>query len=108
MGTYSQRSDVTIAFLVRTTDDEGVRKETESETNLYGDVLLANVKDSYQNLTLKTMDMLEWTSNYCSKADYVLTADDDMSINVENLLKFIGKIEEDDRKVPKFPRLSSV
>jgi hypothetical protein len=101
-GHYNQRSDVTIAFLVGKTDDEGVNKKIKSEVNLYGDVLLANFQDSYQNLTLKTMAMLEWTRYYCSKADYVLKADDDMFINVENLLKFIRKIEEEDRKVPKF------
>jgi hypothetical protein len=43
---YNQRSDVAIfAFLVEKTDDEGVKKEIESEVNLYGDVLLANFKD---------------------------------------------------------------
>jgi beta-1,3-galactosyltransferase 1 len=68
---------VTIAFLVGKTDDEGVNKKIKSEFNLYGDVLLANFQDSYQNLTLKTMAMLEWTRYYCSKADYVLEADDE-------------------------------
>jgi hypothetical protein len=101
-GHYTLRSDVAIAFLLGKTDDEDVKKEMESEMNLYDDILLANFKDSYKNLTLKTMAMLEWTSSYCSKADYLLKADDDMFINVENLLKFIEKKGDEDRKEPKF------
>jgi hypothetical protein len=93
---------VAIAFLLGKTDDEDVKKEMELEMNLYDDILLANFKDSYKNLTLKTMAMLEWTSRYCSKADYLLKADDDMFINVENLLNFIEKKGDEDRKEPKF------
>jgi hypothetical protein len=101
-GHYTLRSDVAIAFLLGRTDDEDVKKKMELEMNLYDDILLANFKDSYKNLTLKTMAMLEWTSSYCSKADYLLKADDDMFINVENLLHFIEKKGDEDRKEPKF------
>jgi hypothetical protein len=101
-GHYTLRSDVAIAFLLGKTDDEDVKKEMELEMNLYDDIILANFKDSYKNLTLKTMAMLEWTSSYCSKADYLLKADDDMFINVENLLHFIEKKGDEDKKEPKF------
>jgi hypothetical protein len=101
-GHYTLRSDVAIAFLIGKTDDEDVKKKMELEMNLYDDILLANFKDSYKNLTLKTMAMLEWTSSYCSKADYLLKADDDMFINVGNLLKFIESKGEEDKKEPKF------
>jgi hypothetical protein len=101
-GHYTLRNDVAIAFLIGKNEDD-VKKEMESEMHLYDDILLANFNDSYKNLTLKTMAMLEWTSSYCSKADYLLKADDDVFINVENLLKFIEKIEGDgNMKEPKF------
>jgi small-conductance mechanosensitive channel len=101
-GHYGLRNDVAIAFILGRTDNEDVQKEKEIEMNLYDDILLANVKDSYKNSTLKSMAMLEWTGRYCSKADYLLKADDDVFINVENLIKFIEKVGDEDKNEPKF------
>jgi hypothetical protein len=92
-GHYAHRSDVIIAFLIGETNQTDIVDGLKQEMALYNDILQANLKDSYQNLTLKTMAMLEWTSSYCSMAEYLLKSDDDMFINVDNLLEFIDKID---------------
>jgi hypothetical protein len=65
----------------------------ETEKHLYDDLIVANFKDSYDNLTLKTMSTLEWMDSYCNQSEYILKTDDDMFINVPNLLSFIEKID---------------
>jgi hypothetical protein len=94
-GHYTLRSDVAIAFLIGKTDDLNTIDGLNQEMALYDDIIQANFQDSYQNLTLKSMAMLEWTSSYCSKAEFLLKADDDMFINVDNLLEFIDKVDKD-------------
>ena len=44
--------------------------------------------DNYFNLTLKTISMMKWISDYCYKVKYVLKVDDDMFVNMQNLTDF--------------------
>jgi len=102
-GHYHQRSDVGIAFLLgRTLDqtDSTIAKEFE----LYSDIIQANIIDSYTNLTLKSVAMLEWVDNYCNQAKFILKTDDDMFINIPKLLNFLTKHSKDKRKI--FGRLA--
>jgi hypothetical protein len=96
-GHYTLRRDVAIAFLIGKTGDLNTIDGLNHEMALYDDIITANFQDSYQNLTLKSMAMLEWTSSYCSKAEYLLKADDDMFINVDNLLRFVDTADKNDR-----------
>ncbi|KAL0268796.1 UNVERIFIED_CONTAM: hypothetical protein PYX00_010611 [Menopon gallinae] len=97
-GHYQLRKDVAIAFIVGRSPDvkESVIRE---ENDLYGDIILANFVDSYNNLTLKTVSILEWVDNYCGQAKFVLKTDDDMFINIPKLLQFIGNHLKDKRKI---------
>jgi len=47
--------------------------------------------DSYNNLTLKTISMLEWSMEHCPKAQYVLKTDDDMYIHFPVLWDLLDK-----------------
>jgi|GEM_PF-5799197 len=97
-GHYHQRNDIAIAFLLGRTppqDQAAINKEAA----LYNDIIQANFIDSYNNLTLKTISMLEWVDNYCHKVKFVLKTDDDMFINVPKLLTFLSKHVKDKRKI---------
>jgi hypothetical protein len=98
-GHYTLQRNVAIAFLIGKTNDLNTIDGLNYEMALYDDIIQANFQDSYQNLTLKTMAMLEWTSSYCSKAEFLLKADDDMFINVQNLLQFIDKMDRSEVKI---------
>ncbi|XP_050426451.1 uncharacterized protein LOC126836838 [Adelges cooleyi] len=63
------------------------------ENQRYGDIVQTNVRDTYTNLTLKSIAALEWTLEYCRWARYVLKTDDDMFIDVQRLLIFIRNFE---------------
>lgn len=75
------------------TPNTTIQDELSTEQSLYQDLIIANFIDSYDNLTLKTMSMLEWMKDYCNQSEYLLKTDDDMFINVGNLLAFVGRIE---------------
>ena len=90
-GHYRLRSDLNIAFLIGSTNDKQVSEDLQVENKLYGDMICAQFVDSYNNLTLKTISMLEWVDNYCNHVSFILKTDDDMFINIPKLLNFIEK-----------------
>lgn len=80
---------VAIAFCVGTTSKPEVQAGILQEEDTYGDIIQGNFIDSYDNLTLKTVSILEWIDNYCPRAKFVLKTDDDMFINIPKLLEFV-------------------
>lgn len=86
-GHYAARADVALAFVLGA-PPAALRAAVEAEDALYGDVIVGRSLDSYSNLTLKTLSMLEWTDTYCPRAPRLLKTDDDMFINIPRLLEF--------------------
>ena len=103
-GHYSQRSDVNTAFLLGSTNDSRLANDLRDENNLYGDLISGRFLDSYNNLTLKTVSLLEWVDNYCNNIKFILKTDDDMFINIPKLLSFIEKHAKEERTI--FGRLA--
>lgn len=89
-GHFRARSDVAIAFVLGQAP-AALEAALVAEDALYGDLIVGNSVDSYQNLTLKTISMLEWKLQYCPQAPYLLKTDDDMFINVPRLLSHVDK-----------------
>lgn len=90
-GHFATRRDVKLAFMLGITYNVSINEQINNEEFLYGDIIRGKFIDTYDNLTLKTISMLEWVDNYCPKAAFVLKTDDDMYINVSRLLAFIAK-----------------
>lgn len=88
-GHYGIRRDISIAFILGRTQDQRIDDQLAAENYMYSDLIRGNFVDSYKNLTLKTISLLEWTSANCPNATYLLKTDDDMFINVPKLLQFI-------------------
>lgn len=70
-----------------------------AENYMYNDIIRGRFVDSYNNLTLKTISMLEWVDDNCPKASFILKTDDDMFINVPKLLQFVEKKQSDKRTI---------
>lgn len=94
-GHFASRKDIVLGFVIGQPKNEHIssRNQTKNEIETYDDIIIENNVDSYDNLTLKTLSMLEWTSTYCNQSQYLLKTDDDMWINVPNILKFIDGLE---------------
>lgn len=98
-GHFTNRKDVSIAFLMGTTNNTDVNKQLVKESALYSDVIFANFHENYVNLTLKTIAMLQWVSEYCPKAKFLFKVDDDMFINMPRLLDFVNEHIEDTNSI---------
>lgn len=57
------------------------------ESEIFGDILQEDFIDSYANLTVKSLMLLKWFTQSCTKVPYVLKTDDDVYINMKNLKK---------------------
>ena len=66
------------------------QKLVELESRQYGDIIMEDFVDSYQNLTLKTIMAMKWASHYCSDANYVMKTDDDMYVNYDALMTLLS------------------
>ncbi|CAK6447111.1 unnamed protein product [Pipistrellus nathusii] len=60
--------------------------DLERESAAQGDIVQAAFRDSYRNLTLKTLSGLSWADKHCPMARYVLKTDDDVFVNVPELV----------------------
>ncbi|XP_077134309.1 beta-1,3-galactosyltransferase 2-like [Ranitomeya variabilis] len=60
------------------------------ESEKYHDIIQKDFQDTYTNLTFKTLMGIEWVSNYCPMAKYVMKTDSDMFVNTERLLDLLG------------------
>lgn len=90
-GTFANRKDVSLAFILGQGLNEDVHEALSGENKVYGDIIRGNFIDSYKNLTLKTISYLEWIDKYCNQTKYILKTDDDVFINVPRLMQFLSK-----------------
>ncbi|XP_071198228.1 beta-1,3-galactosyltransferase 2-like [Salvelinus alpinus] len=70
-------------------ESERMQEEVLLENQLYHDMLQSDFQDSYFNLTIKTMVMLEWLASRCPGASFAMKIDSDMFLNVHNLVNML-------------------
>ena len=81
--------DVSIIFFLASAaadEDPALARALTAEAARHGDIVTGAFVDDYYNLTLKTLDILQYSSGACGTADYVFKADDDVYVNVPLLL----------------------
>ncbi|XDV22196.1 hypothetical protein PO909_027145 [Leuciscus waleckii] len=79
-------------FLVGLTggsDSEKAQQQLEEESRQHRDLVQSNFVDSYFNLTIKTMVIMDWLATRCPQATYAMKIDTDMYVNLENLMTFL-------------------
>ncbi|XP_064169390.1 beta-1,3-galactosyltransferase 1-like isoform X1 [Anguilla rostrata] len=70
-------------------EPERVQKELRKERAVHRDLLQADFRDSYYNLTIKTIMIQEWVASRCPGAPYGMKIDSDMFLNVDNLVAML-------------------
>ncbi|XP_041371100.1 lactosylceramide 1,3-N-acetyl-beta-D-glucosaminyltransferase-like isoform X2 [Gigantopelta aegis] len=95
---YSVEFNAKVLFLFGMDPHEGNNSVVESENERHHDVVRANFVDSYENLTLKSLAMLNWVLTYCPSTKYLLKSDDDVYVNIPVLLTKLGKFESSEQK----------
>ncbi|KAM9326859.1 beta-1,3-galactosyltransferase 2-like [Gastrophryne carolinensis] len=89
-GNESLRADIAIVRLFmlgvdRIVDSKVILQESEK----HHDIIQKDFQDTYENLTIKTIMGMEWISDYCPGAKYVMKTDTDMFVNINRLLDFL-------------------
>ncbi|XP_063545823.1 beta-1,3-galactosyltransferase 4-like [Cydia strobilella] len=83
---------VALAFLLGVTPPplrDAILDHRLDEDARYRDLIEARFEDTYLNLPLKSLSMLEWFAAHCPLAPHLFKTDDDMFVNIERLLSFI-------------------
>jgi len=87
-GYFNSTEPVKLVFIVGSSIPKN-EKMLEEEYSMHGDIIHGNFIDSYYNLTLKTISMLEWVKVNCKNVKFILKADDDTFVNVNKLMENI-------------------
>ncbi|KAK7929088.1 hypothetical protein WMY93_005483 [Mugilogobius chulae] len=86
-------SDFSSRNIIRSSTGPGseqLQDRLREENEKYHDLLQSSFTDSYRNLTIKTMVMLEWLEAACSSSvAYVVKVDSDMFLHVPNLVDLL-------------------
>jgi beta-1,3-galactosyltransferase 1 len=68
-------------------ETEDHQRTLEEESLTHGDLLQADFIDSYANLSLKSIAMLQWAEASCKAVRFLVKADDDVLVNTPLLLR---------------------
>lgn len=91
---YSGRQ-VRRLFLLGTSPPEEAEREPQLanlldlEAQEHGDMLQWDFKDTFLNLSLKHLHLLDWTAERCPGASFLLSCDDDVFVHTANVLHFL-------------------
>ncbi|NXC22189.1 B3GT2 galactosyltransferase, partial [Corythaeola cristata] len=72
-------------------ESNGANEILLRESEQYHDIIQVDFRDTYHNLTLKTLLGMKWVASYCGGASFVMKADSDVFVNtiylIEKLLR---------------------
>ncbi|XP_043971452.1 beta-1,3-galactosyltransferase 2-like [Gambusia affinis] len=66
-------------------------EKLQRENQEHDDLIQSNFLDTYRNLTIKTMVIMDWLATRCPAAAYAMKVDSDMFLNVDNLVIMLKK-----------------
>ncbi|CAL8356060.1 unnamed protein product [Boreogadus saida] len=66
-----------------------LQEHVSMENLQYHDLIQSDFIDSYNNLTIKTMVIMDWLATQCPRVSYAMKIDSDMFLNVENLVSML-------------------
>ena len=88
--TWSNRNFSAMFFVGKPSSTE-VQQKLEEEFHKHGDLIQADMTDTYQNLTLKEIVAVQWMNTFCPRVKYVLKADDDLAVDIRHISEIISR-----------------
>lgn len=73
-------------FMMGLAEGAEEQEKLHQENMLHHDMIQSNFVDSYFNLTIKTMVIMDWLATRCPTAAYSMKIDSDMFLNIDNLV----------------------
>ena len=90
--TLQKRYNFALVFILARARSAEKMLAIRDESSQYHDIVQQGFIDSYKNLTLKSVMMLQYAHEYCSDARMLIKADDDAFIDIFTLMQLIGKM----------------
>ncbi|XP_041839993.1 beta-1,3-galactosyltransferase 2-like [Melanotaenia boesemani] len=81
----------TLFMLGRSGEDDS--EKLKQENLQHHDLIQSDFMDTYVNLTIKTMVIMDWLTTRCRNATYTMKVDSDMFLNIDNLVIMLKKAE---------------
>lgn len=75
------------------TDHDMLQNALNEESKEHGDIIQADIVDTYANIVYKSLAVLQWVSQYCPRAEFVIKTDDDVFVHVPRLILSLYKIQ---------------
>ncbi|XP_062294105.1 beta-1,3-galactosyltransferase 2-like isoform X1 [Scomber scombrus] len=72
-------------------DVDQLQEKIKQENLQHHDLIQSDFMDTYLNLTIKTMVIMDWLATRCSTAAYAMKIDSDMFLNIDNLVIMLKK-----------------
>ena len=69
-------------FVLGSASNDGTQKAIDTEQIRYKDILQREMPEGFHNLTLKTLEGLEWVSLHCRRARYAMKVDMDTFLDI--------------------------
>ncbi|XP_017277498.1 beta-1,3-galactosyltransferase 1 [Kryptolebias marmoratus] len=66
--------------------DEADAEKVKLENQQHHDLIQSDFMDTYLNLTIKTMVIMDWLATRCPSAAFAMKVDSDMFLNIDNLV----------------------
>ncbi|XP_013414848.1 UDP-GalNAc:beta-1,3-N-acetylgalactosaminyltransferase 1-like [Lingula anatina] len=92
-GNLAKRPDVRLVFIFGQQTTESFNNYLMEESITFGDIIQYDFKDSYRNLTLKSLSILRWARENCPNAQFILKVDDDITIVTSRLYAILRNLE---------------
>nr|XP_053655630.1 LOW QUALITY PROTEIN: beta-1,3-galactosyltransferase 2-like [Cherax quadricarinatus] len=86
---YYQYIRMRVIFVFGAAKSADEQKKINEESDTYRDIIQLDFVDSYKNLSYKGVGALQWISEHCMHARWILKSDDDIVINVFSLVAFL-------------------
>lgn len=89
--TYNKHKNVLVMFLVGMSSSNTLTEKVQllKENEKYADIIQDSFTENFYNLTIKLVSQFKWASQYCSSAEYFMTADDDVFVHTKNLVDYL-------------------
>ncbi|CAJ1053867.1 beta-1%2C3-galactosyltransferase 2-like [Xyrichtys novacula] len=66
-------------------------EKLKQENEKHHDLIQSDFRDTYKNLTIKTMVIMDWLAKRCPAAAFAMKIDSDMFLNIDNLVIMLLK-----------------
>ncbi|KAH7722094.1 Glycosyl transferase [Aphelenchoides avenae] len=90
-----------VRFIIGQNSTDNVGEALKSEQQKFGDLILYDLPDTYENLYLKIHAAMSWQQTFCPEVEYWLKTDDDTVVDLKRLLHWIQSHFDDELKLGK-------